>query len=61
MGRACEDKVVEDGWYTTKVQTKEQVYDLGKQEYPPQHQHPGNGTCRGCLVVNSWTEAVEVG
>ena len=52
---------MEDGWYTTKVQTKEQVYDLGKQEYPPQHQHPGNGTCRGCLVVNSWTEAVEVG
>jgi hypothetical protein len=41
--------------FTTKVKTKDgTVYDLGKLEYPPQHNHKG-GLCPICEVVNAWT------
>lgn len=44
------------GVYTTKCRTRDgQVYDLGKGEHPPKHDH-GGLSCDGCLVTDAWTE-----
>ena len=46
------------GTYTTKVQTEDgRVYDLGKMEHPPKHEHLFS--CPGCNVVDAWTELAE--
>lgn len=40
---------------TTYVQTRDgKVYDLGKFQHPPKHQHPGFGVCPECAVKNAW-------
>lgn len=42
--------------WTTYNQTGDgRVYDLGKGEYHPRHQHKNNGWCPKCFVVRAWT------
>lgn len=49
---------MELGTYTTKVQTEDgAVYDLGKLEHAPKHEH--REACPGCLIVNAWTEKAD--
>ena len=47
------------GIYTTKVKAGDsKVYNLGKDEHMPTHDHPRGGSCPGCIVINAWTEWV---
>ena len=48
------------GYYTTLVKTAEgTVYNIGERERVPQHNHPREATCPGCMVVNAWMELEE--
>lgn len=45
---------MKNGTYTTKCETEDgAVYDLGKGEHPPTHEHRYG--CPSCLVVNAYT------
>ncbi len=42
--------------YTTYIQTEDgKIYDLGKGEYRPSHDHKKGGVCPKCNVINAWT------
>ena len=42
--------------YTTYVKAGDgEVYDLGKGEHVPFHNHARGGSCNGCLTINAWT------
>lgn len=46
--------------YSTFIKTKDgKVYDLGKLEYTPRHNHSGNTLCDQCQVINAWTDKVK--
>lgn len=43
--------------YTTKIKTQDgQVYDLGKREYRPVHNHKDGKVCPKCNVISAWTQ-----
>ncbi len=44
-------------WHTTKVKAGDgKIYDLGKGEHLPFHNHARGAICDACMVVNAWTE-----
>lgn len=47
--------------WTTKIKTQDgKVWDLGKLNFPPTHQHgkDGCGICRECLIINAYPEII---
>ncbi len=45
---------------TTMVRAGDgKVYDLGKFQFLPTHNHPRGSSCPSCIAVNAWTEEIK--